>query len=135
MSSPVVLALPDALRVELLRNPSLRRSWLSAIAAIPSLTLLDWETWKVRAGDTLVCLSLDLAITELMLKLPADVRVACPRTPTQLADRLRPRTARHIFRERAAARVTHWLDEPPGGSASPDRWLATWLAPLLGGTQ
>jgi hypothetical protein len=132
MSASVVLALPDALRVELLCNPTLRRRWLDAIAAIPSLTLLDWEAWKVRAGDTLVCLSLDLAVAELVLKLPADVRVACARAPRRLADRLRSRTARCVFRERAATRVTHWLDRQPGGSASPERWLGAFLAPVLG---
>ena len=74
------LVLPDRWRIELMRRPSERDDWLRAIAAIPTLQLLDWETRRPTTDDTVLVAGLDLAAAELVLKLAPGIRVVT--TPT-----------------------------------------------------
>jgi hypothetical protein len=69
------LLLPDAWRIELLRRPAERDEWLRALAERPALRLVDWATSKLTEGETLFVAGLDLAAAELVLKVPAGVRV------------------------------------------------------------
>lgn len=75
MPAPIHLLLPDRWRVELMRRPLARESWLSALESYPAVRLIDWASPRPGLSDLVIVAGLDLAGAELVLKLPSEVRI------------------------------------------------------------
>jgi hypothetical protein len=120
------LHLPDAWRIELLHTPALRGTWLDALdARRERIRLVDWSSEKPSSNDIVLFPFVDLASSELMLKLPESVAIVAARSRTPRF----PFGGRARFVRRASARVRHWVELGRDTSAprDPDSFLGACL--------
>lgn len=110
---PSHLLLPDAWRIQLLRNQAVRDSWLDALDA-STFKLVDWETPRLSPDDELIVAGLDLSAAELVVKLPATLRVHALDVRWTL-----PLGPAHRFVKRAQQRLTRRISIPGVGTGLP----------------
>lgn len=126
MTSRWQVALPEAWRIQLMRDPARSARWRSlSFERVRSLSLLDWED---SLGPGLIVAALDLSTAELIVKLRPDVRVIGIEHCLDVATFAQTSTKRLLDRARASVGI--WVEPTHRPSSLPPDPL-TYLEPAL----